>query len=164
MGVPTEPVRFQSSKLRYALSGRLYFCSFAGLFCILRKFLLHGFVAFELLQKIVVAPRDWLLHRFFIGTTQLLSDCFSNGLERNKRLVWQVSHLDQCLESNIVPERTLVSKNPSGYLRPVRSSDRDRGRRHPGRTACDAHAGRPDRCSWNLCARELFSPRALCGG
>lgn len=59
---------------------------------------------------------------FFIGTTQLLSDCFSNGLERNKRLVWQVSHLDQCLESNIVPERTLVSKNifPSGYLRPVR--------------------------------------------
>jgi hypothetical protein len=50
------------------------------------------FVAFELLQKIMMAPRDGLLHRFFIGTPQLLSDCFSNGLERNNRLVWQVSH------------------------------------------------------------------------
>src|ERR1700730_18430099 len=63
MGVPTETVRFQSSKLRYALSGRLYFCSFAGLFCIFRKVLLHRFVALELLQKIVMAPRDGMLHR-----------------------------------------------------------------------------------------------------
>jgi hypothetical protein len=55
-------------------------------FVILRKFLLHCFGAFELLQKIFVAPRDGLLHRFFIGTPQLLSDCFSNGLERNNRL------------------------------------------------------------------------------
>src|SRR3982074_1158929 len=106
MGVPTETVRFQSSKQVRPFRA-FVFCSFAGLFCILRKFLLHGFVAFELLQKIMMAPRDGLLHRFFIGTPQLLSDCFSNGLERNNRLVWQVSHLDQCLESNIVPERTL---------------------------------------------------------
>jgi hypothetical protein len=87
------------------------FCSFAGLFCILRKFLLHCFGAFELLQKIVVAPRDGFLHRFFIGTTQLLSDCPSNGLERNNRIVWHLSHLDQCLESNIVSRENPCSKN-----------------------------------------------------
>jgi len=109
MGVPTETVRFQSSKQGTPFQGVciLFFC---GLFCILRKFLLHCFGAFELLQKIVVAPRDGFLHRFFIGTTQLLSDCPSNGLERNNRIVWHLSHMDQCLESNIVPERTLFPR------------------------------------------------------
>jgi hypothetical protein len=107
-------------KARYALSGRLYSVLLRVYFVSLRKFLLHGFGAFELLQKSVVAPRDGFLHRFFIGTPQLLSDCFSNGLERNNGMVWHLSHLDQCLKSNIVPERTLVSKNFPLYLRPVR--------------------------------------------
>ena len=111
MGVPTETVRFQSSKLRYALSGRLYSVLLRVYFVFLRKFLLHCFGAFELMQKIVVAPRDGFLHRFFIGTTQLLSDCLSNGLERNNRIVWHLSHLDQCLESNIVPRENPCSKN-----------------------------------------------------
>jgi hypothetical protein len=101
------PSGFKSSKQGTPFQGvciQLFARLFALYVGVLRRFhpgLLHGFVAFELLQKIQMTARGGFLHRFFIGRTKLLSDCSSNGLAR---LVWQASHMDQCLESNIVPE------------------------------------------------------------
>jgi hypothetical protein len=55
-------------------------------------------MAFELLQKVEMPARERLLRRFAVGRAKVLSDCSSDG----HRLV-RGTHVDQCLESDIVP-------------------------------------------------------------